>query len=371
MSIIFQPKRIGRLEVKNRLVRSATGEKLVDKAGAVTDELLAWYKALAKGGVGTIITGHSFVERRGSSGWQMMGIDNDGLIKGLSQLAKTAHQYDAKILVQINHCGRYAPGALIGTNPLAMSVGPEDMIGQYPPHEATDNDIKGVIRAFVDAAYRAREAGFDGVQVHAAHGYLLSQSLSPYFNKRQDEWGGSVQNRTRFLLEVIRQIRAKLGTDYPVWLKMNCEDFIEDGITLDDSIQGLKELIDNKAQPDALEISGGVEFTNVIRKDILTPESEAYFLPQAEVFRKSYPDLPLILVGGIRSRETIEKVLAKGMDLVSMSRPFIRDPNFPLRLEKGEKDSTCISCNLCLTRKAEPSKCRAKEETIIKLKGRL
>jgi 2,4-dienoyl-CoA reductase-like NADH-dependent reductase (Old Yellow Enzyme family) len=161
-------------------------------------------------------------------------------------------------------------------------------------------------------------------------------------------------------MEIIKQIRRRLGPDFPVWLKMNCEDFIEDGLTLDDSIQVIKHLISSSAQPDALEISGGIGFDSVIRKDILSPKEEAYFLPQAKVFRKTYPELPLILVGGIRSHEIIEKLLGeKKMDLVAMSRPFIRNPNFPSHLKKGDGKSDCISCNLCLGMKKEPIKCRA------------
>ncbi|MFH1230517.1 MAG: NADH:flavin oxidoreductase [Planctomycetota bacterium] len=371
MSIIFEPKRIGQLEVKNRLMRSATAERLVDKSGAVTDDLISYYKLLAAGDVGTIVTGYTAVDPRGRSGWQMMSIDNNNLITGLQRLTKIVHKYDARVFIQLNHCGRYSAGALIGTNPLAVSVFPEDNKGDYPPKEATDKEIKEVIKSFVDAAYRAREAGFDGVQIHSAHGYLVSQFLSPRTNKRTNDWGGSIENRSRFLMEIIKQTRQRLGNDFPIWIKMNCEDSIEDSLTLDDSIQVIKYLKLNNVLPDALEISGGVGFDKVIRKDILTQEAEAYFLPQAEVFRKTYPELPLILVGGIRSREIIEKVLGeKKMDLVAMSRPFIRDPNFPLHLKKGEKKSTCISCNLCLGMKKEPIKCRANEELIKKTFGK-
>ena len=382
MSILFEPKRIGKIETKNRLMRSATAERLVDKNGAVTDDLVSYYELLAKGDVGTIVTGYTAVDPRGRSGWQMMAIDNDNLINGLQRLTKIVHKYDTKIFVQINHCGRYSAGALIGTNPLAVSVeqppespfnkgGIKGGCGDYPPKEATDKEIKGVIKSFVAAAYRARESGFDGVQIHCAHGYLVSQFLSPRTNKRTDDWGGSIENRSRFPMEIIKQIRQKLGSDFPVWIKMNCEDAMEGGLTLDDSIQIINHLKSNNALPDAMEISGGVGFDKVIRKDILTPEAEAYFLLQAKVFKNTYPDLPLILVGGIRSRGIIEKVLGeKKMDLVAMSRPFIRNPNFPLLLKKGESKSDCISCNLCLGMKREPIKCRAKDETVLKLLGK-
>lgn len=370
MFIIFEPKRIGKLEVKNRLVRSATAERLVDKSGAVTDDLVACYKRLAKGGVGTIITGYTSIHPRGRSGWQMMSIDHDDFIKGLQRLTKTVHEYEAKILVQLCHSGRYAPSISINARPLAVSVSPNDMKGDFPPAEATEKEIEEVINGFADSAIRAREAGFDGVQIHGAHGYLVSQFLSPAMNKRTDDWGGNVEHRARFLMETIKRIRQKTGPDFPIWLKMNCEDFLEGGMSLADSISTLKHLKTNNVLPDALEVSGGVTFNEVIRKDILSPDKEAYFLPQAEQIRQSIPNLPLVLVGGLRTREVMEKVLGeKKMDMASMSRPFIRHPEFPQNLKKGAKTSDCISCNLCLGMKKEPVKCRASEDAITKLLG--
>jgi len=412
MSLLFESKRVGNLEVKNRLMRSATAERLVDKSGGVTDELVGLYKRLAQGEIGTIITGYTSIHPRGRSGWQMMSIDNDDFIKGLQRLTKAVHEYESRILVQLCHSGRYAPSILINARPLAVSVTPDDMKGDLPPSEATDKEIEEVINAFADSAVRAREAGFDGVQIHAAHGYLVSQFLSPAMNKRTDQWGGSIANRARVLMEVIKRIRSKAGTDYPVWLKMNCEDFIPNGLTLTDSISTIKHLIGNKSMPskmpvtlnevkglapkqneilrsaqndtlsasspDAIEISGGMTFTEVIRKDILSPDTEArpndhkvgqaYFLPQARQFRKEFPNLPLILVGGLRTRGVMEKVLGEEhMDLASLSRPFIRNPGFALELKKGGKTSDCISCNLCLGMKKEPVKCRATDESIAKV----
>ena len=370
--LLFEPRKIGQLEFKNRLMRSATAERLVDKSGGITDGLLACYKRLAQGEVGTIITGYTSIHPRGRSGWQMMSIDNDDFIKGLQRLTRTVHEYEARIMVQLCHSGRYAPSILINARPLAVSVSPEDMKGDLPPSEATDKEIEEVINAFAESSYRAREAGFDGVQIHAAHGYLVSQFLSPAMNKRTDQWGGNVENRARFLKEVIQRIRQRVGTDYPIWLKLNCEDFAQDGLTLQDSLSCIRHLASSKALPNAVEVSGGVTFTEVIRKDILSPDKEAYFLPQARQFRKEFPTLPLILVGGLRTRGVMEKVLGEEkIDLVSMSRPFIRNPGFALELKKGGKTSDCISCNLCLGAKKEPIKCRATDEAIAKVMGLL
>ncbi|MEW6026862.1 MAG: NADH:flavin oxidoreductase [Planctomycetota bacterium] len=368
--LLFEPRRVSNLEVKNHLVRSATAERLVDKSGAVTDDLVALYKRLAQAEVGTIITGYTSIHPRGRSGWQMMSADHNDFIKGLQRLTKAVHEYEARILVQLCHSGRYAPSILINARPLAVSVTPEDIKGDFPPAEATDKEIEEVINAFAEASVRAREAGFDAVQIHAAHGYLVSQFLSPAMNKRTDQWGGSVENRARFLMETIKRIRQKVGADYPIWLKLNCEDFVEGGLTLADSISTIKNLKSNNALPDAIEISGGCAFPQVIRKDILSPDKEAYFLPQARQFRKEFPNLPLILVGGLRTRDVMEKVLAEEkIDLVSLSRPFIRNPSFGLELKKGGKQSDCISCNLCLGAKKEPVKCRATEDAIAKVLG--
>lgn len=370
MSIIFEPVRINQIELKNRLVRSATAERRVDKDGAVTDDLVKFYERLARGGVGTIITGHAYIREDGRSGWQMMGIHNNNLIPGLKRLSRETHKYDARIFVQINHVGRYAPGGIIQTNPLAPSIIDEDdRKGVYPPREMTSNDIKEIIQAFGRAAARAQEAGFDGVQIHAAHGYLVNQFLSPRTNRRTDEWGGSTENRARFLLEIIREIRAKVGPDFPVWVKINCEDFIKDGLFLEESLTVAEKL--SQAGINAIEISGGVQFETVIRLEVGKKEPEAYFLPQAEEFRKRL-DTPLILVGGIRRLETIEMLVKdKGMDLVSMSRPLIREPDLPLKLQKKLTDqATCISCNRCLGKKTQPVICRADEKVRLRVKSK-
>lgn len=363
MSILFEPTRIGQLEVKNRLMRSATAERLVDKDSAATDELIKLYKTLAEGEVGTIITGHTSIDPRGRAGWQMMSLENDRMIKPLQQLTKVVHEHEARIFVQLSHAGRYAPGAIIQSRPLAVWLDPnEEQRGQYPPEEAKPSDITDLINKFVNAAVRAQEAGFDGVQLHSAHGYLISQFLSPMFNKRKDEWGGSLTNRARFLTEVIRQIRSRTGSGFAIWAKMNCEDFIQGGMTVNESIATAKLL--KESGLDALEISGGVTFETVIRKGVPKTVPEAYFLPQAEQFRAALPGFPLALVGGIRSYAMMEKILGeKGINLVSMSRPFIREPQFALKLRKHKSVADCISCNLCLTKKQESVKCRALPKT--------
>lgn len=282
------------------------------------------------------------------------------MIKGLTRLTKIVHNYDARIFVQLNHTGRYAPGAIIGTNPLTPSV-TEEPHGMYPPKEMTQTDIKDIIQAFGDAAERARESGFDGIQIHAAHGYLISQFLSPHTNKRTDNWGGSTEKRAQFLLAIYQEIRTRLGNDFPVWVKINCKDFVEDGLSLKDSL--LTTVLLEKEGINAIEISGGITFNTVIQQGVGDKEPEAYFLPQAEELRARLK-LPLIMVGGIRSIQTIEMLIKdKGVNLIAMCRPFIHEPNFALKLRKKAKiKSTCISCNTCImAKKNEPIRCQVEK----------
>ena len=365
MSLIFEPKRIGSLEPKNRLVRSATAERRVDRDGLVTDDLVKFYDTLARGGVGTIITGHCFVRSDGRASWLMTGIDRDELIPGLKKLTRVARQSDVKILAQLNHSGRFAPGSIIETNPLAPSVGEADKRGVYPPKEMEPTDIKGLIQSFAEAAVRAREAGFDGVQIHAAHGYLISQFISSFFNKRTDEWGGDWEGRSRFLFEVLTAIKKAVGSDWPVWVKMNCEDLAEGGLILADSLKIAEKL--SGAGIDAIEISGGIQFQTVIQTGVDQQDKEAYFLDRAREFRQKIKT-PLILVGGMRSRLVIEKVLSgEGFDLVSLCRPLIREPDLPNKLQKKTSDrSTCVSCNACLKKRNAPVQCRLEEKTVIR-----
>ncbi|MEK7450039.1 MAG: NADH:flavin oxidoreductase [Planctomycetota bacterium] len=372
---MFEPKKIGNLELKNRLVRSATAERMVDRDGAVTDDLIKLYETLSRGGIGTIITGHCFVRADGRSGWLMTGIHQDSLISGLQRLTGIVHRYDVKIFAQLNHTGRYAPGSIIGTNPLAPSVSESDLKGVYPPKEMTGKEIKELVQAFAQAAVRARESGFDGVQIHAAHGYLVNQFLSPYFNKRKDEWGGSLENRARLLYEILTAIKKTVGAEWPVWVKLNCEDFVEGGFSLSESLTVAEKLGTLPASGgtsgiDAIEISGGVQFQTVIQTGIDCPDKEAYFLPQAREFRKKITK-PLLLVGGIRSRSVIEMILGgEGIDLVSLSRPLIKEPDFPHKLNKKTDDrATCVSCNACLGKRNDPVQCRLEEKIVVKKSG--
>jgi 2,4-dienoyl-CoA reductase-like NADH-dependent reductase (Old Yellow Enzyme family) len=270
---------------------------------------------------------------------------------------KAVHKYDSKIVLQINHAGRQTASATIGETPVAPSA-VYNPITEETPRELTDKEIEDLIDAYVATAKRAVTAGFDGVQIHAAHGYMASQFISPYTNKRKDKWGGSLENRMRFPLEIYRRFRSVLGEDYPIAIKLNSEDFLAGGLTIEDSSTIARAL--SSEGIDAIEISGGMgeSGAQIIRMKIKEETDEAYFLSNAKMFQERI-HCPLILVGGMRSPALMEKLIAnEDIDMISMSRPFIREPDIVNKWKQGNlKKVDCISCNGCLKNKTEPVRC--------------
>jgi 2,4-dienoyl-CoA reductase-like NADH-dependent reductase (Old Yellow Enzyme family) len=262
-------------------------------------------------------------------------------------MTSAVHEWGGKIVMQIAHSGHFAPEKLTGQPPWVVSNF-EGLAGS-PRKEMTVEDIQKIVLAFVDAARRVKSAGFDGVQIHCAHGYLLNQFLSPAFNRRRDEYGGNVGNRARTLLEVYDAIRKTVGKDYPVLIKLNCQDFSEDGLTMEDSLR-VANLLAN-AGIDAVELSGGLITGGKLspsRPGIDSEDKEAYFKEEARAFKREI-DVPLILVGGIRSFEVAEQLLEDGVtDYLSMSRPFIREPGLINRWKAGDRrKAECLSDSLC------------------------
>ena len=357
MSILFKPIEINGMIVPNRLVRSATNDRRADTSGRVNDEFIAAYEALAKGGVGLIVTGHAYVMRNGKASPTMLGVYDDSLLPGLERLVDTVHQYESRLVMQINHAGRQTSSSFIGEIPVAPSPLYYPMT-QESPRELIDEDIEEVIEAYGAAAGRAVAAGFDGVQIHAAHGYLISQFISPYTNTRDDRWGGSLENRMRFLLEVYRRVRKEVGDDYPLMIKLNSADYIEGGLTIDESSQIAKTL--SQEGIDAIEISGGMAETSnwIFKAGIKEEKEEAYFYPNARRF-KEVIDVPLILVGGLRTPGLMERLLEHGeADMISLCRPFIREPDLVNRWKLGDqKKADCISCNGCQKYRDQPVRC--------------
>ena len=344
MSLLFTPAKIGNLEIPNRIIRSATAELMAnDLDGKATEKLKTLWVGLAKGGTGLIISGHLYIHPSGKCHPEMTGIYSDELIPALKECVDAVHDAGGKIAAQINHGGMQCDKeALEGT--IAPSAIADDFLEQ-PAREITTDEIKMLIDAFAQAARRAKAAGFDAVQIHSAHGYLISQFNSPYINKRTDEWGGDLQGRTRFLREVARAVREEVGLDYPVFIKFGMEDGLDGGLTPEAGAQIISMM--EEMDLDGIEISGGVELESV-RKGIRNASREAYFRPLIQLARRN-TNLPLIIVGGMRSKTVMEEVLSSGdADFVAMCRPLINDPNFPNLLKEGKQEtSSCISSSNC------------------------
>jgi 2,4-dienoyl-CoA reductase-like NADH-dependent reductase (Old Yellow Enzyme family) len=315
--------------------------------GAVTPRLIDTMTALAHGGVGLIISSHTYVHQAGQAGPWQLGAYSDDLVPGLADMARTVHDNGGKIVLQLAHAGFFANAKLTGRPPFAVSD--IEGLAKSPRTELTAAEIEEIVDAFAAAADRAKTAGFDGVQVHAAHGYLLSQFLSPAFNQRTDDFGGSVKNRARAFLNVIAAVQNAVGPDYPVLVKMNCGDFIDNGLSTEEALAVATMLVENGI--DAIEVSGGVltggKFSPS-RMGIHSQDREAYFQKEAAAI-KAATGVPLILVGGNRSFEMAERLLDEGTaDYISMSRPLIREPGLINRWKSGDRTrSACLSDNQC------------------------
>lgn len=349
MSILFETSSIGSLKTRNRFVRSATWEGMAPPDGSVVPALAALMAELARGDVGLIITGHAYVSPEGQAGRGQMGIHSDLLIPSMKTMTDAVHEAGGAVAVQLAHAGCHAWPEAAGDGPVGPSVRPG--FSDTRCREAGVEDIEHIVSAFVAAAVRARRAGFDAVQLHAAHGYLLSQFLSPFFNTRQDLYGVNQTGRARLLLEVVRRVRAETGRDYPVLVKMNSEDFLDGGMSVDQMLETAGML--EREGVAALELSGGTGFSgrlNPLRQGRFdTPEKEVFYRAAAAAYKERI-GLPLMLVGGIRSFQTAESLVEHGTaDFISMSRPFICEPDLIARWKAGDRrPSTCRSDNRCL-----------------------
>ncbi|MEN8262309.1 MAG: NADH:flavin oxidoreductase [Nitrospirota bacterium] len=348
MAELFEQTAINGMTLKNRLVRSATWEGMCDADGRPTDRLTNCYRDLAKGGVGLIISGYTFVRTDGKQLPGKMGIHTDDFRKEMESLTRAVHAEGGKICIQLVHAGGQTDSANAGGQPLAPSA---VQVDQFPelPHELSGEEIADIVSAFGDAAGRAKTYGFDAVQLHGAHGYLINQFLSPLTNRRTDEYGGNVENRSRFLFEVYWEVREAVGADYPVLIKLNASDNLEGGLENKDAVYVAGKLAD--AGIDAIEVSAGTSASGIespVRVKIDNPEKEAYNLQPALNIKEAV-SCPVMVVGGIRSHEIAEKVIATdGVDYISMARPLIREPGLPNRWKEGDTSpARCISCNGC------------------------
>jgi len=346
---LFEENRIRGACLRNRIIRSATHEGLADQDGLVTDDLREYARRLGTGGVGLIITGHAYISEEGKANPRQLGVYSNMCIPGLKSYVDAVHNAGAKTFLQLAHAGVQARTKISGKE----AIGPSnffDKKGKQRARAMTRDEIRAVIIAFAFAAQRAKAADFDGIQIHAAHGYCVSQFLSFFYNKREDAYGGSIENRARFAIEIVSAIRQIIGNDFPIDIKINSEDFLEGGLTPEDSLVVCGLLIE--AGVDLIELSGGTMHSprlTPIRPGDVRGESELYYAEVAVEFKARY-DFPLAIVGGIRTFAKAKEVIEDGIvDYIALSRPLIREPNLAAKWQAGDAaEAKCVSCNLCL-----------------------
>ena len=372
MSVLFEKTKIKGMELKNRLVRSATHEAMADDEGFPTDSLFKLYERLAKGGVGLIITGYTYVSRDGKFK-SMLGIDSDEHIPKYRELVNQVHQNGAKIAMQINHCGRQTVKEMTGTQPIAPSAVFDKSLFVMP-REMTEADIERIIEAFAQAARRVKESGFDALQLHGAHGYLISQFLCPHTNRREDKWGGTIENRMRFVNEIYKHARKNVGDDYPIFIKLSAYDYMKNGLKPEEGIAIATKMADIGF--DGIEVScgigedGGSTLRGEIPFDVILDEWDMYkekgFLFRNKIIKpipftqgynresarkiKEKVNVPVFVVGGMVDPTFMEETIQSGeADYISLCRALITDPKFPNKIREGSREvSRCIHCNLCL-----------------------
>jgi len=378
MSILFEPKKLNHIEIKNRFVFSAIYEGMATENGEITDGIVKRYRNAAKGQVGLIIPGYFFVHESGRAMKYQSGIHQDNMISGIRRLVKAVHEQDSKIILQLAHAGMQTEKQLIGDVPVAPSATIRHPQTFTKPRELSVDQIHELIQAFEKSAKRAVESGADGIQLHAAHGYLINQFLSPFFNQRKDDWGGSDKKRLRFLREIILQVRKNMPETMPLLIKLNTFDHTpKPGITPELAATYASMLSDLPV--DGLELSCGTatfSFMNTCRGDmpqkellqvlpfflrpigkILTQKfvgkydlNGPYNLDAAKIIRPVIPNMPLLLVGGMRKKSEMEDILMQGFaDFISIGRPLLREPFLVKKCMKDRLESvSCISCNRCL-----------------------
>lgn len=340
---MFDKIKLGGIEVKNRFVRGAVAEVVDNSEGMVDDKLIKLYDDMSKGNIGLIITGFTEVLKEAATA-SIIRINDDKQIYNLKKLSDVVHKNGSKVVLQLVHYGVQALGE-INYAPLV----PSDT-GEYDIEvkEATQEDINRIVKAFGEGALRAKKAGFDGVEIHGAHGYILSRFLTPKFNTRKDNYGGSLENRMRIILEVYKEIREKCGEDYPIFLKINSSDFLDEGgFTFEDCLEASK--IFDKVGFNAIELSGGLGSSKYTpsRTFIRKKEEEAYHLEYSKEVAK-VTKFDVISVGGFRSLDVMEDALnTTDIDAISLARPFIKEPMMLNTWKENDYKSTCISCNKC------------------------
>ncbi|MDR2842450.1 MAG: NADH:flavin oxidoreductase [Spirochaetaceae bacterium] len=320
MKTLFDTSQLGKMTLKNRFVRAAVHEKLSD--GRINDTVMDSYKKLAEGGVGTIITGFALVDEA-EKAFPLMAIYDDSFLNDHTKLVKIAHEHNTNIILQIVYVGSYIMGDPTAMTILAPSA-VENLNTKIMPCEISVEQIKNIQSKFADAALRAKKAGYDGIEIHAAHGFLLSQFMTPYYNHRQDMYGGSVQNRSRMTLETVEAIQKSAGNDFPVWIKINVDDGFENGISFDDVLYLCKALTQKGIS--AIEISGAFsKFSN---------DSSSFFKKEAEQIAMEN-NTAVILTGGNKDIKEMTQILNNTqIKYFGMARALMKEPDLIKRFAK-------------------------------------
>jgi len=351
-SSMFERGRIGTMSLKNRLVMPSMVRNYADAKGLVTKQYVDHIARIAKGGVGMMILEASYITPEGRGFVNELGIHSEACVPGLKKLAAVAHKNGAKIGIQLYHAGRQTvPGNNGGKQPVAPSPIP-DPLEQVMPHQLTVKEIQALVRAYGRAAGRAKKAGLDFVEIHGAHGYLISQFLSPFSNKRTDAYGGSEKKRLRFATEVYEAVRKAVGAKYPVTIRLSGDEMVKGGLTIRDTMKIAKYL--EKLGVDAFHISAGV-YGSYVKGYMIPPmvKEDGVLLHLAAAVKKAVK-VPVIAVGKLRTPEIVEQTLkTKKADFVAIGRTLLADPEWPNKVKAGRllDINKCVACNQgCISR---------------------
>ena len=322
MSYLSKSLQIGPLTLKNRLIMPPMATAQADAGGKVSRALLDYYmEKAASCCFSLIIIEHSYIQTSGKASKNQLSVADDIVLPGLQKLSETIRRNATKAVMQINHAGSATDADITGSMPVGPSAVKNPRLGGIP-HELTKSEIAGIVDAFREAAIRVKQAGFDGVEIHSAHGYLLNQFFSPLTNKRADEYGGNVHNRIRIHLQVIEAVRAAVGDGFPLFLRLGAADYMEGGTTLEDCRSAVREF--EKAGVNVLDISGGFSGYTVPGHN-----EQGYFAPLSAAV-KQVVSIPVILTGGIVDVVAAEQLLAEQKaDLIGVGRAVLRDPEWP------------------------------------------
>ncbi len=372
-SVLFTPFKLGPVTIRNRTIRAAAFEGMCP-GNSPSDDLIDYHRAVAAGGIGMTTVAYAAIDRSGLSFPHQLWLRKE-VVNKLKILTDAVHKEGAACSIQIGHCGNMARSSVTGSRPVAPSSR-INLYGPTFPRAMTKTEIREIAKAFGKAVYLARESGFDAVEVHAGHGYLISQFLSPYTNHRKDEFGGSLENRSRFMHMVMSKVKKAAGNDIAVLVKMNMSDGFKGGMETEECLEVAGMLEQTGA--DAIVLSGGFVskapmyilrgtmpirimayhmnnklmkiFVRMLGNELIRakPYQEAYFLKDALKFREQLK-LPLVYVGGLISREKILEVLDNKFEMVAIARALIKDPDFVKKLRQRELSiSTCDICNYCI-----------------------